>query len=214
MAGFKEDFTAGLKGRIGKLVVYQFLGKTVVRSMPAKKRAPAQGAQKKTQNEFALVMKIMQSMTAFVRVGFHDAAQGRTAFQSALSVNLRRRRESEHPENLHWVLASMGERAAATGLNIERAENRVKVTWDVVAPGKPASGDDRVMLLALNTTSLAATHDLDTTSRMNGEATLALPPTLPGERILIFITFHNPLRSEKKSLKNISESIFRELIVE
>jgi hypothetical protein len=214
MASSKEGFPAGLSGRIGNMVVFQSMGKTIIRSMPTKKRAPAKGAQKKSQEEFARIMKIMQAIKPFIRNGFHDAAEGRTAFHTALSENIRLHRASDAPENLHWLLVSTGERSGATGLMVQRNEKGVKVAWDIKPPGKPASGDDRVMLLALNTTSLAATHNLDAASRQKGEAILPLPPALPGEKTLIFITFRNLMTTEKKSLKNISESQRIELIAD
>jgi hypothetical protein len=211
MAASKDIFPSGFRGRIGNVVVYQALGKTIVRSMPSKKRAPAKGAQKQTQNDFARVMKILQTMTPFVRIGFHDAAEGRTAFQTAMSENLRRFMEAAVPENLQWLLVSKGERAGAVELRVQRNEKMATAKWDAAPESKLSSDDDMVMVLALNTATLACNYNPDAGSRRNGQAKLPLPPALPGEKILFFIAFRNISGTSKKSLKNISESQYIEI---
>jgi hypothetical protein len=201
-----DGLPGGLKGAIGNVVVYQFMGKTVVRSMPTKKRAPAKGAQRKTQDDFAQMMKIMQAVKDFVKAGFHDAAEGRTAFQTALSVNIRSRSQWQQPGNLHWLVLSQGERAGASSLKVQCKQNQAAITWDTAAAGGISSADDSVMLLALNSTTLACTYNLAASTRKKGEAKLELPAAVAGEEILVFIAFRSTSGGEKKNIKNISDS--------
>jgi hypothetical protein len=211
MASSTEGFPAGFKGRVGKVVVYQLMGKTVMRSLPANKPAPAQGAKKKNQNDFAHMMKIMQAIKPFIRLGFHDAAEGRTAFHTALSENIKLRQVSDQPENLQWLMVSKGERSGATGLDAQQKDDQVMVSWDVDAEANISSGNDMVMLLALNTTTLECSCNLDAGKRSMGQAFLPVPPALPGQKILLFITFRNITGTAKKSLRNVSSSQWVEM---
>jgi hypothetical protein len=201
-----RQLQADITGTIGKVVVYPFMGKTVVRSMPAKKQAPATGAQKKVQDDFARVMKIMQAVKEFVKVGFRDVAEGRTAFQEALSVNLKRHRQSDDPRSLHWLVVSRGERAGAVGLKVRCEGSRAVISWDAVPAGAFSSLDDVVMLLALNTVTLACSYTLEASSRCTGEASLDLPAALPQEQLLVFITFRSKYPGGKKRERNVAES--------
>ncbi|MBW6498129.1 MAG: hypothetical protein K0B09_07065 [Bacteroidales bacterium] len=207
MAYTKEGFLGPFKGRIGKVVFYEMYGKTVGRSLPSVKRKPAKGALKESQNDFARVMKIMQKVKPFVRLGFKDMAEGRSAFHTALSENLKRYRLAENREELTWLCVSKGERAGALDLTLNIEGKVATVSWGEPEPRRPFAPNDRVMLLAFNPATIDSNYDLHAATRAEGTATLILPPAKEEENMLVFISFLNATgMGDKKNLKNISDS--------
>ena len=211
MAFTEEGMLGKLAGSLGDLVIYQMNGKIVVRAKPGKRTKPATGRQKETQENFARVMNILRPLKPYVKVGFNDLADGRFVFHKANSVNLKRFYDASNPDDLRWLMLSKGDRAGATGLVLEVEGEQATVSWGDPEPGKPSAKDDRVMLLALNTTTLESTDSTNAGKRSNGRASLSLPPAKAGEEILVFITFMDVAGSiVKRDPENISDSVLVE----
>jgi hypothetical protein len=207
MAYSKEGLLGDFSGRIGNMVVYKLKGKTVIRSMPVAKRAPARGRQKETQEGFSRVMEVMGALKAFVRAGFHDFAGGAYVFQRALSENLRRYHDAGAPEGLDWLLPAAGDRAGAQALALEMNDTAAAIRWGEPEPGKPSGPNDSVLLLALNTTTLEHSQLLNAAQRRQGLATIQLPPAAAGEAIRFYLAFvHLEGRVAGPDIKNTSEA--------
>ncbi|MEE4178683.1 MAG: DUF6266 family protein [Bacteroides sp.] len=191
MAYSKEGVLANFKGRLGKMVVYQMNGKTVVRSMPTRKGGQVSPKLKESQGHFAKVMSVMAAVKPFIRIGFNDLAEGKFVFQRALSENLIRYKESENPDFFDWLLVSKGERAGAMDLNVQVLGNEAKVSWGDAKAGMPWDKNDHVLLLALNTVTLEETDNLKAGIRSKGQASLKLPTAEAGQPVLVFIAFYD-----------------------
>ena len=207
MAYTKEGFLGNFSGKLSNTVAYEFYGKTVIRSRPSGKRRPAEGALKQAQTDFSRVMKVMQAARSAVRVSFRDVAEGRSAFNTAMSVNLVNYRKAANPGDLRWLVISQGERAGAQDVAMEIVGNKVTVTWGEPEAGKPYHRNDQVMLLAINDKTLAETDNVQAARRSDHSAQILVPPVKDGENLLVFIAFHNPLEAaDQKSPKNVSMS--------
>lgn len=207
MAYSQEGILANFKGRLGKMVVYQMNGKTVVRSMPTRKGGQVSPKLKESQGHFARVMSVMTAVKPFIRVGFNDLAEGRFVFQRALSENLLRYKAAENPDDFDWLMVSQGERAGAKDLNVLVQGGEVKVSWGEAEAGKPWDKNDHVMLLALNTVTLEETDNLKGGVRSKGQASLKLPKAEAGQPVMVFIAFYDLAGAAVKAdLENISSS--------
>ncbi|MEE4177571.1 MAG: DUF6266 family protein [Bacteroides sp.] len=207
MAFTQEGLLGKFSGKLGNLVIYQMNGKIVMRAKPGKRTKPAGGRQKETQTNFARVMGILQPLKSFVKMGFNDLAGGTYVFHKAISENLKRYYDAPDPNDLRWLLLSKGERAGALDLVLEMGEGQATVRWGAHEAGKPFDEDDRVMLLAINTTSLEFTENPSAGKRSQGQASIALPPVKPGEQVLVFISFMDVAgRLLGCDPKNISDS--------
>jgi hypothetical protein len=205
MAYTKEGFLGNFKGRLGNLVVYQRNGQTVIRTLTANKMPPATGAKKQAQGNFSKVMKLMQALKPYVSRGFSDVAEGKSAFHTALSVNLKRLGEATSDEGLEWLLTSQGTRAGAQQLSAEIDNREATVRWGEPVAELPWSSNDGVMLLALNATTLETVTTSVAAIRRQQQASLTLPPTWDDQKVYLFITFYNTMAS-KKDPRNISDS--------
>lgn len=204
MAYAKLGLLGEFKGRLGNTVIYEVYGKTRIRLKPSVKPPPATGAKKQAQEDFKRVMGIMQATKAFVRIGFFDEAEGRSAFHEGLSHNLKRLRESEDKNEANWLQLSTGKRASALEVSMEIEGKQCTIRWGQPEADKPWSDQDTVMLLALNTASLAATMATKA-QRGNHQAAIQLPPAGSGEEVLVFVAFRKQYPT-KKQLINMSVS--------
>jgi hypothetical protein len=205
MAYAKQGLVGEFKGRLGNTVLYEVYGQTRIRLKPVGKPAPAKGAKKQAQDDFKLVMRLMQATKAMVRIGFYDQAEGRSAFHEGLSANLRRFRETENQDLQAWLQLSSGSRAGAQDLAVQRDGNKAIVTWGAPEQGKESAEDDSVLLLALSTANFDSNWTLGGFRRSQHQAEILLPPIKEGTDFLVFVAFRKQLPL-KKDPGNISNS--------
>ncbi|MBE0650706.1 MAG: hypothetical protein IH595_07670, partial [Bacteroidales bacterium] len=125
-ASILGDFT----GRIGNVIVYKLNGKTVMRIRPAGGKKKPSPKQKQNRDDFTHVMKYMRSLKWIINTGFYDVTNGRFAFHSAFSANLKAYKTAGKPGGLEWLKLSEGTRTGAENLQIEALDNeRFKVIW-------------------------------------------------------------------------------------
>ncbi|NLF43428.1 MAG: hypothetical protein GX587_12090 [Bacteroidales bacterium] len=214
MARAKNGLYGPLSGMVGNLVFYELNGQQVVRVKGVVPSKPSGGRMKEVQGDFSTVMKVVQAVSHFARVGFYDLAEGRMAFQKALSVNLLRYRAAEDKELLRWLLVSEGQRAGAEDLMAGFTDDdSLAMSWGTAMPNMEWSDDDLAMLMAINARSLETSINLTTFRRHHHSAILKLPPLQPGDILQCFLSFHSPLDPDSSiSLGNISKSQRFELI--
>ncbi|NLF42131.1 MAG: hypothetical protein GX587_05495, partial [Bacteroidales bacterium] len=177
MARAKNGLYGPLNGMVGNLVFYELNGEQVVRVNGIKSTKTAEGRLKELQGDFSEVMKVVKAVSHFARVGFYDLAEGRMAFQKALSVNLLRYRAADDKELLRWLLVSEGQRAGAKDLMAGFTDgDSLAISWGSAMPGMEWSDDDLAMLMAINTRSLETSINLTTFRRHSHTAILKLPP--------------------------------------
>jgi hypothetical protein len=204
MAQSAEGFPGRYRGKIARVVMYEMFGKTVIRSMPSVKPPRAQGAKKEAQEDFVRVQKVVKAAKPFVKLGYQDMAVERIPFHEAMSVNLKRFRAMDEKQGLQWFLPSMGTRAGAIETRWYRQQDKAMVQWGAPQQGMPSDGNDAVLLLAINTTTLAATfasHAL----RYRQHAEITLPSAGPDEQIAICLAFLNTF-PRKKDPANVSQA--------
>jgi len=204
-ASILGDFT----GRIGNVIVYKLNGKTVMRIRPAGGKKKPTPKQKQSREDFAHVMKYMQSLNQILNTGFYDVTNGRYAFHSAFSANMKAYLDAGKPEGAEWLKLSEGKGAGAEELHLEPLEgNLFRITW-----GKPLgegwwSHNDRVFVVAVNSTNeLRPFTQSQTALRNQGEATIDVFQSSPGDEIHFFIFFQDVDRSlRRKNPRNVSSS--------
>jgi hypothetical protein len=208
MAHSKTGLLGAFSGKVSELVLYELYGKMIVRRKPTVKMPKATGAKKQSQEAFKETMRLMQAAGSFIRLGFSDVAAGRSAFHTAMSVNLQRRREAADPADHRWLQLSQGGRAGCTGLQLQQQDEKtVTLTWTGQAEGLPGQPYDKVLLMALNTTTFQDSWHMDKAIRSDGQATIPIPPVAPGQQLLVFIAFASiEGMAQKKDPRNISDS--------
>lgn len=206
-ASILGDFT----GRIGNLVVYKLNGKTVIRTRPAGRTKKVTPRQKQNQEDFKHVMQFMQSLTKVINTGFYDVTQGRFAYHSAFSANLKAYKEAGRPTGLEWLKLSEGIRDGAEDLKLESlGENRFKISWGEPSGVGWSGNHDRVFVVAVNKSGDKYHYvNVANAQRHQQEAELNMNSSQckPEDEIHFFLFFQDVEGSfHKKNLRNVSSS--------
>jgi len=203
-ASILGDFT----GRIGNLVVYKLNGKTVMRIRPAGRTKKVTPRQKENREDFKYVMQFMQRLKPVINTGFHDVTQGRFAYHSAFSANLKAYKEAGKPEGLEWLKISEGTRDGAEDLKVESLGGaRFKVSWGDPSGEGWSSFGDRVYVAALINSDNNYHSENHNVLRKQGEVNIEVYQASPGDEIYFFIFFQDVEGSlHKRNPRNVSAS--------
>lgn len=205
MATMKNGLWGGVTGKIGGVVSVSRNGGYYLRSLPGHVRDPQSKKQVTQRSRFTTIQAFLKTFTPFIRVGFQSEALGmRSAFNAAMSYNLRHAVKGEFPDfevdYLH-VLVSTGLLPASPVQHSSVAEGVLHVKWDVCYE-KLAKERDEVMLLAYNCEKNRAEFDLHAGKRWSRTAALPLPPNWQGDTVETYVAF---LSAENPALVSDSQ---------
>lgn len=196
MARQKEDRTRLLAGKIGQMIFYEVDGQQRVRSRAKAPMAIKSLALKESQSDFARLMKVMQAVVPFVRIGFSAETGGKMMFHKALGYNLQCYRNAQDKTFLRWLVLSVGQRAGAESFTAQlQGHESLLIAWGQSQAQLPHAADDLVMLLAINPCTLEAIFQYAVCKRGDHSATLKLPPVQAGDTVQLFICFFQPMPS-------------------
>ncbi|RAJ25036.1 DUF6266 family protein [Pedobacter cryoconitis] len=147
---------AGIRGKIGNIVIYPWKSKVCARSKPKKphKKAVRSVKQQAQSNKLKVVSSFLNEITPFLQVGFKQKVKGQdmSANNAAKSVNMKHAIKGEFPEQqINWdtILVADGELVKPENVVVKVANNTFNFTWDEDKTGL-ASPNDRTMILLYN----------------------------------------------------------------
>ena len=147
---------AGIRGKIGNIVIYPWKSKVCARSKPVKpfKKAVRSVKQQTQSNKMKVVSSFLNSVSPFLQVGFKQKVKGQdmSANNAAKSVNMKHAIKGEFPEQeINWdtILVADGELVKPENVVVKVANNTFSFTWDADKTGL-ASPKDRTMILLYN----------------------------------------------------------------
>ena len=150
MGTITKGILGGFSGTVGTVIGGTWKGIDYMRSQPAKRSGSFTQAQLDQQVKFALVVKFLQSMTAFVMLSFRNFAIQMTGFNSAMSYNLKNAVTGIYPDytlDYSMVLVSRGDLPNATAPAASTAGSNVTFTWTNNAGMGKALATDKAMLV-------------------------------------------------------------------
>jgi len=147
---------AGIRGRIGNIVIYQWKNKICARTLPKKphKKRVRTIPQQAQANKMKVLTPFLKNVKPFLRTGFKQIAAERniTANNAAKSVNLLHAIKGEFPnQEINWdtVLVANGELLKPENVAVTVTEKAFNFTWnqDITGTGNP---NDRTIILLYN----------------------------------------------------------------
>ena len=193
MGTIKQGILGGFSGKVGTVVGGNWKGIDYMRSKASKVSNPNSKAQKDQRSKFSLILSFLQPITEFVKVGFKDYAIKMTAFNSAMSYNVKNAITGVYPDysiDFSQALVSRGSLAGA--LNPEAASaaaGEVTFTWDDNSAETNANVDDLTMVLVLNQDKKEAVFTTEGSTRSAGTQVLTVPDSYSGDTGECFIAF-------------------------
>jgi len=193
MAIISQGILGGVSGKIGNVIGGSWKGIDYLRIMPASVANPKTPAQMDQRSKFVTVIKFLQPMVDFLRVGFKLYAVKMTQFNNAMSYNLKNAITGAYPDytiDFSKALVSRGSLAGASEANVASVSaTEMTLSWADNTGTGGALATDKSLLLAYDTSTGTVVYNTAGASRSIGEQSLTVPAELSGGTFETFLGF-------------------------
>ena len=213
MARFEKGVLGGFSGKIGNVVSCLRHGKYYLRTLPEKVNHPNTEKQLAQRMRFSLVQQFLKPICKFIHLGFGAYAEGRSAYNAAMSYNLEHALTGSYPSlSIDFARArvSHGNLPGALNATIQQAgTNGATVTWENVTGAKGARDTDLAVVLLFDPTTKYVASFMSAGKRAEGQAHIILPETSGSKKLYGYLCFINEaVLAGKLYPENISDSCF------
>jgi hypothetical protein len=164
-----------------------------MRIKPANVTNPRTEGQVDQRSKFSTVLRFLQPMTDFLRVGFKLYANKMTQFNAAMSYNLNNAITGVYPNFMVDYASALVTRGnlsgAANGAASSPSAGDVQITWDDNSGSGSAQATDKALIVLLNTTRQEAVFTTAGPARSAGTETISVPSEYTGEDVEVFLGF-------------------------
>jgi hypothetical protein len=194
MGKINQGILGGVSGKIGNVVGGSWKGIDYLRIMPASVANPKTPAQVDQRSKFVTVLKFLQSITPFLRVGYKTQAIKMTQFNAAMSDTLKNSVTGTYPNyviDYGNVLLSKG--SLPNVLNPSAASvipgNNIAVSWTDNSGMGDATATDKAMVVVYCPDLNDATYITEGGSSRDSEThTIAVPSSYVGKDVEVYIS--------------------------
>ncbi|NPD47964.1 DUF6266 family protein [Lentimicrobium sp. S6] len=213
MGTIKRGILGGVSGKIGNVVGSSWKGIDYLKTLPSNVNDAKSDVQIANRSKFLTVVRFLQPLTEFIRIGFKSLAVKKTAFNAAVSYNYHEAVTGDYPDivmDYSKVSVSQGSLTPAynTGLSSTVAAE-VNLTWADNSGQGSASADDVAMVVVYNPELKDAVFMLNAGARSDLSANVSLPDSYSGTSVhcyLCFTALSNALGGQAG--KSISKSVY------
>lgn len=196
-------------GLVGNAVFYTVKGDSVIRSRPKSRKVVSKNL-KEAQGNFSKVMALMKQFKPFIRHGFENMPNNKSAFINAMSENLNRYNEALRlglTDNLSWLQLSKGKLSKALEATATlNPSGEVTITWNGTESGRQFFSNDHLMVMIYNHRDSSCYINLKQAHRKDEQATVLMQGLMSGDKIDIIIAFSRHEHQDQKSSENVSDS--------
>jgi hypothetical protein len=195
MAKLVEGVLGGFRGKVGTVVGNIWKGVATMRVYVASISNPKTAAQLAQRAKFALMVQFMKPLADFVRATFKKLAIKKTAFNAAVSYNLKRAITGTYPDydvDYTKVLVSQGTLPGALNPEVTATvAGEIGFTWEDNTGGPYAKATDKAALCVYNPAKGYSVDLFDGNTRAGGSQSVTLPANWTGDEVQCFIAFSN-----------------------
>lgn len=213
MGIIRQGILGGLSGKVGNVVGASWKGIDYLRALPSQVANPRTVGQQTSRTKMSMVVKLLRSCTALVRIGFGGFAVKMSAFNAATSYNLQQAITGELP-NLQFdfpqLMFSKGTLPGAVNASAaSTVPSTVDLSWDDNSSSGSAKGDDTAMALLYNPAKQASVYKSNAGTRGLAPATIDVPTDWFGDDVHCYIAFYDSTKTAGTQPKdNTSETVY------
>jgi len=193
MGKISQGVLGGFSGKVGNVVGGTWKGIDYMRIKPANVTNPRTEGQVDQRSKFSTVLRFLQPMTDFLRVGYKLYANKMTQFNAAMSYNLNNSITGAYPNFMVDYASALVTRGnltgAANGAASSPSAASVEVTWTDNSGSGSAQATDKALIVLLNTTRQEAVFTTAGPARSAGTETISVPSEYTGEDVEVFLGF-------------------------
>ncbi len=211
MGTIKQGILGGFSGKVGSVVGGSWKGIAYMRSQAQSVHNPRTEGQLDQRSKFALTINFLKPITDYVRTGYKHYAHKQTAFNAAMSYNIKNAISGDYPNysvDFTKTLVARGSLVPAHDAAAVSESSAVTFTWTDNSGEGNAQMTDIAMPLVYNISKGYAIFS-DYVVRAESSVTVAVPTSWSGDSCAIYLAFV----SEDGTL--VSDSLFlgEEIIV-
>lgn len=204
MGTIKQGILGGFSGKVGTVIGGSWKGIDYMRAQAQNVHNPKTEGQMSQRTKFAQTLELLKPITAYLRVGFKTYAAKQTAFNAAMSYNVKNAFSGAYPNFVFepsQALVSRGTLESTSECTLVAGVGTMAITHRPVAQGngKPT---DRTMPLVFNIDKGEAVFSTNASAREDGTATLNIPADWAGD------TCHAYLGLISEDGKEVANSVY------
>ncbi len=193
MGTISKGILGGVAGKVGNVVGGNWKGIDYLRSKPASVANPKTLKQLTQRARFIAVMNFLKPLTSLLAIGFKNSADGMTAFNVAMSYNVKNAITGTYPAftvNYPVTQISRGNLTGASTPAVASTVSKViNFTWVNNAGTGNALATDTAILVAFFPTSNEAVYQVTAIARSAAAATLTCPAKFSTKQAQCWIIF-------------------------
>lgn len=192
MGKINQGILGGFSGKVGPIVGCQWKSKYYIRAHAAKVSNPHTPQQQVQRGKFATAFNFLKGIKPFIRIGYKESAQEKSAFNAAMSYMLKKAvTGSDKGVTIDYdrVLVSSGSLMPAFGGTATTCKDNISFCWTDNSGMGNAENEDIALLLVYNTNKETAVYDTQAALRSDGQAELRLPTDWQGDELVAYLGF-------------------------
>lgn len=193
MGKINQGILGGVSGQVGNVIGGTWKGIDYLRIKPSSVANPRTEGQVDQRSKFSTVLRYLQPMTDFLRVGFKLYANKMTQFNAAMSFNLNNAITGTYPNFTIDYASSLVSRGNLTGADGGAASSpsaaTVEVTWTDNSGSGSALATDKALILLYNSARGESVFTTAGPARSVGTESITVPSEYTGEDVEVFLGF-------------------------
>jgi hypothetical protein len=193
MGTIKKGILGGFSGTVGNVVGANWKGIDYMRIKPADVTNPNTDLQSTQRLKFAAVIRFLQPMTEYIRVGYKGYAVKMSAFNAAFSYNYHEALTGVYPNfeiDYPKALVSRGNLQGAHNPSIgSELAGSVSVAWTNNSGSSLANDSDVALVVLFNPLSSQAIYLLNAGMRADEHVDITVPSEFSGQTVHGYLTF-------------------------
>ena len=192
MGIINQGILGGFSGKVGPIVGFRWKSNYYIRARAAKVSNPRTPKQQEQRGKFATAFSFLKTIKPFIRIGYKEFTQDKSAFNAAMSYTLKRAVTGSGKEiriDFNRVLVSMGTLMPIFEGTATQNGNKMYFNWQDNSGMGNAEDTDIAMLLVYNKDKETAVYDTKTALRSSQHAELQLPSDWQDDELIAYLSF-------------------------
>ena len=193
--GNSRSILGEFSGKVGNVVYGSWKGIPYVRSMPESVANPRTVGQLEQRAKMTTIVKFLQPLKVFLRVGFKSKTANMSAFNAATSYFFKNALTGTYPEyeiDYSKAMVSQGTLPGALHPSVRLTiPGEMEFRWDDNSNVIDARGDDKVMLMVYNPGKQEAVTIMRGHTRTSESQSITIPSSFVGDEVQCYIAFQS-----------------------
>ena len=192
MGIINQGILGGFSGKVGPIVGFHWKSKYYIRARAAKVSNPRTPKQQEQRGKFATAFSFLKAIKPFIRIGYKEFTQEKSAFNAAMSYTLKRAVTGNGKEisiDFNRALVSMGTLMPIFEGAAAMSNNQITFHWKDNSSMGNAEKTDIAMVMVYNKDKEAAVYNMEAALRSYCHTELQLPEDWQNDELIAYLSF-------------------------